>query len=1065
MFARYFLMGMILIASSYIHLFAQEFPDLYNSEPDKTAQPMPPDQAAKTMQVPEGFHVGVFACEPAVQNPIAMNWDARGRLWIAENFTYAERTQRFDLSLRDRVLVFEDADGDGKADKRTVFTDQVQMLTSVEVGHGGVWLMCPPQLLFIPDANHDDIPDQPATVLLDGFVVAKENYHNFANGLRFGPDGWLYGRCGGSCPGRVGIPGTPDDQRVALEGGIWRFHPRTQAFEVLAHGTTNPWGHDWDEFGECFFINTVNGHLWHMIPGSHLDRPFTLDPNPQTYELIQMHADHWHFDTTGDWTKSRDGGANAFGGGHAHEGVSIYLGDNWPAEYRGRLLTLNFHGRRANQELLERKGSGYVGRHGPDMMMSADAFFRGMDLSYGPDGTLYVLDWSDTGECHEHTGVHRSSGRIFRVHYGEQQKLAPFDLRALSDQELVGLMKHPNEWYVRQARLLLSERFHPAAGVDELKIRTILSELKALVADPNPLYAFRGLATLAAMDRVEKTLLNEVMLTHPNEHLRTWSIRLLTDRWPIDDIFGPHHGSRAAEKRVAVESEGLLDRFCALAKREDSGLVRLTLASTIQRLPVKHRSQLAAALMTRVEDAEDHNLPLLVWYGLIPVGHGDLAIGDPSHTESANGLAADELSADGQTVRDQQLSLAQVAIESKWPKTQRLIARRLAERIEADPHQVNNLLIAAAASEQPARLNLLRGIADGLKGWRRAPKPADWDELASSILKDGDEETQSVVRDLSVLFGNGRALEEVRQVVLDEEAEIGLRLSALQSLVNSEDPGIVEICLPLLGDARLNNIAAKGLARSSDPLVAKKLIENYHRFRGPIRPQVISILVSRVGFAGALLDSIENKRISASDLTAFDVRQIHSLGDKALSQRVTSIWGEVRESTAEKQELIASLRQFLTADRLTEASLGNGRILFNTHCAKCHRLYGQGETIGPELTGSNRNNLDYLLDNIVDPSAVVSKDFGMTIVQMVDGRVLNGLVATKNEKTLTLQTQTDLLTIPLDNIENMKQTTLSPMADGTLATLSETEIRDLIGYLMHPTQVELPPSANAIKER
>ena len=181
----------------------QEFPEVYNSEKDVAAEPMPAREAAAGFELPDNLEVKVFAKEPDVQNPIAMTWDSKSRLWVAENFTYAEKSQRFDLSLRDRVLIFEDSDQDGVADKRTVFTDQVQMLTSVEVGHGGVWLMCPPKLLFIPDANQDDQPDGPAVTVLDGFKVAKANHHNFANGLKWGPDGWLYGRCGGSCPGKL----------------------------------------------------------------------------------------------------------------------------------------------------------------------------------------------------------------------------------------------------------------------------------------------------------------------------------------------------------------------------------------------------------------------------------------------------------------------------------------------------------------------------------------------------------------------------------------------------------------------------------------------------------------------------------------------------------------------------------------------------------------------------------------------------------------------------------------------------------------------------------------------
>jgi putative membrane-bound dehydrogenase-like protein len=1026
MIARNCGLSAVLATLAAVAASGQDFPAIYNSEADQQVHPMSAAEAAAGFQMPDGFHVGVFASEPDVQNPIAMTWDWRGRLWVAENFTYAERSQRFDLSLRDRVLIFEDVDGDGAADKRTVFTDQVQMLTSIEVGHGGAWLMCPPRLLFIPDENHDDEPDGTAQLVLDGFDVAKENYHNLANGLRWGPDGWLYGRCGGSCPGRIGKPGTPHDQRVALEGGIWRYHPKTKVFEVLAHGTTNPWGHDWNEFGDGFFINTVNGHLWHLIPGAHLDRPFELDPNPHVYELIDMHADHWHFDTTGSWSKSRDGAANSYGGGHAHMGMSIYLGDNWPDEYRGRLLTFNFHGRRANQELLSLQGSGYVGKHGPDMLIAADPFFRGMDLSYGPDGAVYVIDWSDTGECHESTGVHRTSGRIYRVTHEPDSlpRRDRRDLRSLTSEQLVRFMTHRNEWYVRQARLLLSER----SCSDQRDLKTAVRLLMELVLSPDPTTAYRALVTLHAMD-VSETQQLKILLSHPDEHLRSWAVRLLTDHWPIDDVFGPTHVSQEMSARITVECDALLQRFCEMAARDASGLVRLTLASTLQRLPVSRRATLAAALVSRDEDAKDHNLPLLVWYGLAPV-----AKSDPS-------------------------GLAELATRSTWPRTQRLIARRLAEQIEDRPAAVQKLLAYSASADRDVRRNLLSGISDGLKGWSRAPQPENWSQVVAAIEKDADELTLAMVRDLSVLFGDGRALDEVRQIVQDQDADIGVRRSALQTLVATGDAGVVDICLPLLGDARLNVIACQGVAKSSDPDIARALIENYRRFRAPQRPQVIEVLASRSNFAAELLAAVEAKKIPVSDLTAFDVRQIRSLKDSALQDRVADLWGEVRESSTAKRARIQSLKRQLTAERLQQASPGRGRRLFNDSCFKCHRLFGHGEDIAPDLTGANRDNIDYLLENVVDPSAVVSREFRMTTVVTADGRTLSGLVTAKTAKTLTLQTQTDLRTINLDDIEELERTKQSPMPDGLLDNLPEDQILDLIAYLMQPAQVALPPGA------
>lgn len=1031
-------------------VFGQTFPKIYNSETDTTAQPTAPNDAAKGFDVPAGFKVNVMASEPDVQNPIAMTWDAKGRLWVAENFTYAERSQRFDLSLRDRVLIFEDTNHDGVADKRTVFTDQVQMLTSVEVGHGGVWLMCPSRLLFIPDRDRDDQPDGPAITMLDGFEVAKENHHNFANGLKWGPDGWLYGRCGGSCPGRIGTPGTPDRQRVALEGGIWRYHPRTQHFEVLSHGTTNPWGHDWNEFGDGFFINTVNGHLWHLIPGAHYRRPFTLDPNPHVYQLIDMHADHWHFDTTGQWHQSRDGAANDCGGGHAHCGMSIYLGGHWPEKYNGRLFTLNFHGRRANQEILVRSGSGYVAKHGEDIMLASDPFFRGMEISYGPDGNMVVLDWSDTGECHESTGVHRTSGRIYKMSYEkEATERSPsqtaIDLESLSSAELVKLMNHPNEWFVRQARIILSHRATiagrsqdgPDAGPrwktktepakSDAELETAIAQLKNLTHGTSPKVAYRALATLGAMGCYDEGLLRS-HLTHADPHLRAWAIRLITDHWPIDDVFGPNYDSQKHSASVQPSYDRWEKMFCQLARRDPSGLVRLSLASTIQRLPVNRRCKLATALMSRAQDADDHNLPLLVWYGLIPV-----APSDP-------------------------VSLAKTAIQSRWLLTQRLIARRLVQQIKTAPQAIDEILTFAATAPVEVQTNLLQGLSDGLKGYRRVDQPSVWPAVVAAAENRSDKRLSMVVSELSVLFGDGRAIKEVRDLVLDASADINLRRSALETLVASRPDGIVEICLPLLRNPKINVTALRGVTESSDPAIANALIQNYRRFRSPNRPLVIEALASRTGWADLMLTGIESGAVPLDDLTAFDVRQIKSLGDEGLKKRVTEIWGETRDTPAQKRQRIDELKTMLANSQLSSSSPASpsmGRKLFNTHCAKCHRLFGYGESIGPELTGANRTNVDYLLENIVDPSAVVSKDYRMTIVATSDGQVFNGLVVAKTEDSLRLQTQSDLKVILMDDVEAIKRSALSPMPDGILDNLTDAQIADLFSYLKQPAQVPL----------
>jgi len=921
---------------------AAEFPKLYNSDPGD-AQPPSPQESLKMLHLPPGFKATLFAAEPEVQNPIAMAWDSKGRMWVAENYTYAERQKRFDLGLKDRVIILEDKDWDGIAETRKVFTQDVQMLTSVEVGRGGAWLMCPPQVLFIPDANGDDIPDGAPQVMIDGFTVAKDNYHNFANGLRWGPDGWLYGRCGHSCPGLLGVPGTPDEQRVPMKGGIWRFHPERKIVEVLTHGTTNPWGHDWDENGEMFFINTVTGHLWHLMPGAHLhDTSPSL--NPGVYERLDTIADHYHYDRSGSWTESRDGKANSLGGGHAHIGMMIYQADQWPEQYRNKLFTLNMHGRRANVERLERLGSGYVGKHEPDVFLTDDPWFRGIEISVGPDGSGFILDWSDTGECHDSTGVHRTSGRIFRITYGDTK-----------------MPERPFAWR------------------------------KPL---PKP------------------------DLNSDNEYSRVRGLREVTQFWPLDTIVGP------VSKIVYPDAEitEALPTLLNLARTDKSSLVQLTLASILQRLPLKHRAALATELVKHAEYADDKNLPALVWYGLIPLGEND------------------------------PMALVAIAKECKLSNTLRWITRNLASRIETKPGPINALLNAAGDTDHQT---ILAGLSEAFQGWRKAPKPAAWDAFAKSITQADSTKT---IRELSSLFGDGRALDEIKAIVLDDKADLTTRQAALKTLIDARPANLRELCESLLEVRGLNTTAVRGLALFDDPAIGQKLAKTYRKLASTERPALLDTLVSRPAFAAVLLDNVGDKgaKIARTDITAFHARQIRALNNEALTQQLTEVWGELRESANDKKELIEKLKKQLDAPTLAKANLSTGRVLFSAVCSACHQMYGEGGKVGPDLTGSGRANLDYLLENIADPSGVVSADYRMSILTLKDGRILSGVIARQDARTLTLRLLTEETTIEKSEIVKHEASPLSMMPEGLLLAFPPEQIRDLIAYLMHPSQVPLP---------
>ncbi len=587
------------------------------------APPLSPEQAPEKMQLPDGFRVTLCAGEPQVIKPIAMTLDDRGRLWVVESHSYPH--WRADGGPgQDRILIFEDRKGTGRFDSCKVFWDKGTNLSGVALGFGGVWLCATPYLQFIPIRPGEDQPAGPPEIVLDGWDLKAK--HNVFNDLTWGPDGWLYGCNGILSNSHIGRPGTPAAQRVALNCGVWRYHPTRRVIEAFAWGTTNPWGLDFDDYGEMFITNCVIKHLFHVVPGAHFQRMYGQDLNPYCYGLMESCADHLHW-AGGNWTTSRGGqGAHsASGGGHAHAGAMVYLGDNWPASYRNHIFMCNLHGNRVNQDILERRGSGYVAHHGRDFLMANDTWFRGLTLTYGPDGGVYVSDWHDTGECHNYDQIH-ACGRIFKVTYGKPARV-DVDLTRLGDEELVRLQLHKNDWWVRHARRLLQERTHAGtlSGTVRPLLLRMLHEQTDVTRKLRALWALYGIGGLDAKQLVG-------LLDSPEEAVRVWAVRLLAESGTI---------SGAAAARLAT-----------LARDDKAAAVRLALASALQRLPQAQRWAIAEALAAHAEDAADANLPLMIWYGIEP-----LVAADP---ERAAGLL----------------------VKARIPLVRRYIARRITAQAE-----------------------------------------------------------------------------------------------------------------------------------------------------------------------------------------------------------------------------------------------------------------------------------------------------------------------------------------------------------------------------------------------
>ena len=958
-----------------------------------------PEAAAKAMTVPEGFRVTLFAGEPDVVQPIALTLDDRGRLWVAEAYSYPRRVKPEEA--RDRILIFEDSNGDGRFDTRKVFADKLNLVSGLEVGFGGVWVGAAPELLFIPDADGDDRPDGPPRVLLDGWGL--HDTHETLNSFAWGPDGWLYGCHGVFTQSRVGKPGTPEAERVPINAGIWRYHPKKNAFEVFAHGTSNPWGIDWDENGQAFLTACVIPHLYHVIPGARYERQGGSHDNPYTYDDIKTIADHRHY--VGGSPHGGNGRSDSAGGGHAHAGALIYLGGAWPAEYRGSIFMNNIHGARLNRDTLKPTGSGSVGSHAPDFLLTNDRWSQIISLKSGPDGNVYMIDWYDKNQCHDNNVVahDRTNGRIFKVSYGASKPI-PGDQRTRSGPELIALLTQPNEWLVRHALRILSER-----GPDP-ELREALAGLAASQA--NAAGSLRGLWALHETGNLDEAAILGG-LAHTNPHVRAWAIRL------------------AVEDRAP--STATLARFAAMAKTDPSPVVRLALASALQRVALKDRWDILEGLSRHAEDAADPNLPLMIWYAAEPLAELDAG--------RALGLA----------------------LASPLPKLPDFMVRRVSAI--GSPGAIALLVeVGLIRAPSPARrLLVLRGINEALKGRRQVPMPPSWPEAFAGLIRDADPEVRSQATALAVTFGDPKALEALRGVLANASADRALRVEALESLLKAHAPDLSPALRRLLSDPAVRAAALRGLAAYDDPETPGTILQAYSSLSPAERRDALNTLASRADFARKLLAAVAAKTVPAADLTADLVRQMRNLKSRELDEQIAQSWGSVRDTPADRAREIARMKGMLTAKPAIPPDLNLGRAVFTKTCAQCHTLFGVGGKVGPELTGSNRADLDYLLANVLDPSALIGKDYLAHVVATRDGRVLTGIIRAEDKDAITLVTANETLVIPRSEVEQSKPSDQSMMPEGLWQPLSEPEIRSMVAYLAAPAQVPTLATAETIR--
>ena len=940
-----------------------------------------PDEAAAAMTLPPGYSVTAWAGEPMLTQPMAFAWDDKGRLWVAENRDYESRATGFSGSGDSRIVILEDTDRDGKADVRKVFLEGIAFPAALAVGFEGVFVGAPPHLLFVPDRDKDDRADlSEVEVLLTGWGIRDR--HETINSLHWGPDGWLYGLEGFATesvirkpePGAAMYRGGdtfPEDllegEGVDINGGVWRYHPTKKRFEVVAHGFSNPWGIDYDAHGQLFISACVIPHLFHVIPGGIYQRQGGQHFNPYIYQDIGPIVDHRHRS--------------------AHGGARIYQSDAFPVEEHGRVFMANIHEHAVLSDILNVDGSGFVASHGDDFMLANNAQWVGFSMEIGPEGGLYVLDWHDADICGG--DVHdKDTGRIFRI-VPEQSMADEWegrydDMDLLSDLELARLQESPSDWHARRARVLLQYRATQRqidSGAEDLLMGMFEDEAPTTVR-------LKAMWSLHVTGLLTAEMLFETT-EDKDEYIRAWAIQLALEDGQPD--------------------EPLSTRLVRMARRDKSPVVRKYLAAALQRVESELILEMASGLVRHEEDADDHNLPVLLWTGIETIAEAD---------------------------PERSLEIAEL---SRIPTITRNIGRRLVDA---------NMIGAAVSSLESMRTEvqelMLEGILSGLEGRRDVERPEEWEAVAASLSD--ESRLQFLVEQVTLSFSDSEAMRGLVADLLRDGEDIEVRRMALRRLASHQEP-IEEILMTLLDHPELQLEAIRAVASYNDTELGLRLLEMYDDLDEPQKEAVIQTLAARPASGWMLTEAIKSEAIPRSAISPYVARQMR----RVVGSGFVEIWGPIDQLPGDKDVLEARYRELVTAEAVAEADPYHGRDVFLNACGVCHQMYGEGSVVAPDLTGSNRTSLDYILSNVIRPGEEIQDDYRMVIITMRDGRTHVGSIAQETERTLTVRpVGQPAEVLSRGEIQSVEVSNMSLMPEGLFEPLSEQEILDLFAYLNTP---------------
>ncbi len=993
------------------------------------AQGYPPHEATLRMALPDDLQVKLVASEPMIAQPVCIEFDDRGRLWVIQYLQYPNpaglKRRTVDRWSRthydrvpeppphgpkgvDRITILEDPNGDGVADRSHDFVNGLNLATGLAFGHGGVFVLNVPYLLFYPDRNGDDIPDSDPIVCLSGFGM--EDAHSVANSLTWGPDGWLYG-CQGSTVTSV-IRG------VEFQQGVWRYHPLTREFELFCEGGGNSWGLDFDASGELIYSTNVGPYRnLHGVQGAYYWKSFGKHGglhNPYAFGYFD-HIPHTNFT-----------------GGHVTDGGIVYSGTNLPPRFRGRYIAGDLLGHGVQWHELYPRGSTFTSSHGGYLLAANDSWFSCTDVTMAPDGSVCVADWFDARTAHPDPDAEwdRRNGRIYRIAAKGAQPAAIPDLRKLSTTQLIGLLGNPNQWFSKKACRLLADRRDPEAI---LPLRTLILESKndrlALEALWG-LYVSGGFSEAFAMDS----------LGHRSAPVRKWTVRLLGD-----------------EKRV---SPTLVSRLTELARTEPDVSVRAQLASSALRLRTAQGMPLVETLLIRDVDGYDPFVPLLLWWAV--EAHSIQAL-----PKAVAFFTSPEAWRSG-ILRD--------VIQ------ERLMRRWIAEGSRASHDAAARLL--ASAPDVVLRQRLLAAIEQGFhdrpssgrnpgggglfantamteivtnisRGGVRSSSPALVAEIGALWR---DDTMDPVLLCVASRIGHTGAGARARTVLSDPAASPEVRVSLARLIGELGNSADVALLLKILGSApRLLQLAAlSALQTFDDPQIAVALLQGYASFADRVRASVREVLLSRRAWARELLLAVDAGRVSAGEFTVEQLRVVVLHADKPLDDLVKKHWGSIKRGTEE--EKLAEMRRHNNDLNAGKGDPVRGRPIFVRLCGVCHSMFNEGGKVGPDLTFANRTDREFLLASLVDPSAAIRKEFLAYEIETNDGRILSGILADQSAGNLTLVSSAgERVVLSQSTVASLRESTVSLMPESLIKPLSPQELRDLFGFLQIPNQTPSKP--------